>query len=117
MRYYHLYADDAGESHWRNVEVVLKERTFAPPAQGIHVSEPESVTSMMFLELPAGWNEPVHPELLPVLGCDSQDRPSTRALYGIDGDAGGAVRFSDYQPKQRLSVAGRGSSLRRCRCC
>jgi quercetin dioxygenase-like cupin family protein len=49
------------QSHWRNVEVVLKERTFAPPAQGILVSEPESVTSMMFLKLPAGWNEPIHP--------------------------------------------------------
>jgi len=61
LQYHHLYADDAGESHWLNVEVVLKERTFAPPAQGILVSEPESVTSMMFLKLPAGWNEPIHP--------------------------------------------------------
>ena len=26
-----------------------------------NVSEPESVTSMMFLKLPGGWNEPVHP--------------------------------------------------------
>lgn len=61
MRYHHLCADDAGESHWRNVEVVLEERTFAPPAHGILVSEPEAVTRMMFLKLPAGWNEPVHP--------------------------------------------------------
>lgn len=61
MRYHHLYADDAGDSHWRAVEVALKERTFAPPAGGIHVSEPVSAQNMMFLKLPAGWNEPVHP--------------------------------------------------------
>ena len=56
-----LFADKAGESHWRNVEVVLEERTFAPPARGIHVSEAQRVANMMFLRLPAGWNEPAHP--------------------------------------------------------
>jgi quercetin dioxygenase-like cupin family protein len=61
MDYHHLYADDAGESHWREVEVRLMERTFAPPATGINVSEPESVARMMFMSLRAGWNEPVHP--------------------------------------------------------
>jgi Cupin domain len=60
VRFHHLYADDGDESHWRDVEVALQERVFAPPAQGIHVSHAESVTSMMFLRLPAGWDEPAH---------------------------------------------------------
>ena len=61
MQYHHLFADKVGESHWRNVDVVLEERTFAPPARGIHVSEAQRVAKMMFLRLPAGWNEPAHP--------------------------------------------------------
>jgi hypothetical protein len=84
LQYHHLYADDAGQSRWRNVEVVLKERTFAPPARGIHLSEPESVERMMFLRLSAGWNEAVHP---------SPKRQMLVCLAGIirvtasDGDA------------------------------
>ncbi len=61
LRYHHLYADDSGESHWRDVEVFLEERTFAPPAQGILVSEQLEAKSMIFVSLPAGWNEPTHP--------------------------------------------------------
>lgn len=61
MRYYRLFADDDGESHWEDVEVTLEERSFAPPARDIEVSESEPATRMMFLRLRAGWNEPVHP--------------------------------------------------------
>jgi hypothetical protein len=61
MMYHHLYADAAGESHWRDVDVSLEERSFAPPASGILVSDAEPATGMLFLRLPAGWNEPIHP--------------------------------------------------------
>ena len=61
MRYHHLFAEETGESRWRDVEISLEERTFAPPAQGIQVSNPEPVKSMMFLKRHAGWNEPIHP--------------------------------------------------------
>jgi len=60
MRYHHLYADDAGESHWRDVAIELTERSFAPPAERIHVSEPEAASAVMFLKLQPGWNEPIH---------------------------------------------------------
>jgi hypothetical protein len=61
LRYHHLFADDAGESHWKVVEIALEERIFAPPAKGILVSAPESTTNMMFLRLHSGWSEPAHP--------------------------------------------------------
>lgn len=61
MRYHHLYADDSGESRWRDVEVALDVRRFAPPAQGIEISAPEKATQTMFLRLRAGWDEPAHP--------------------------------------------------------
>ncbi|MGY3437434.1 MULTISPECIES: cupin [unclassified Marinovum] len=61
MKYHHLFADDAGDSHWRDVEVPLTVRSFAPPAQAIEVSDAEPAHQMMFLRLRAGWNEPIHP--------------------------------------------------------
>lgn len=61
MRFFDLYADEEGESHFRDVEVDLAERSFAPPAQAIEISEISPSTGMLFLRLRAGWNEPVHP--------------------------------------------------------
>ncbi|MCB2080328.1 MAG: hypothetical protein KDE55_21870 [Novosphingobium sp.] len=61
MKFHKLYCDEAGESHWQEVDVSLAERVFAPPAQDIEVSDPEPVRQMMFLRLKSGWNEPIHP--------------------------------------------------------
>lgn len=61
MKYHKLYAADDGESHWAEVDVRLTERSFAPPAKAIEISEPEPVRRMMFLRLKAGWDEPIHP--------------------------------------------------------
>ena len=60
MRYHKLYADEAGESHWSTEKVALTEKTFAPPAKAIEVSQPEPVATTLFLRLKAGWNEPIH---------------------------------------------------------
>ena len=32
MKYFHLYCDADGESHWRDVDVALEEKEFAPPS-------------------------------------------------------------------------------------
>lgn len=74
MKFHKLYCDEAGESHWADVDVALEERSFAPPAQNIEISEPEPVTKMMFLRLRSGWNEPIHPtpvrqKLVCLAGC------------------------------------------------
>lgn len=61
MNYYKLYADEAGESHWEQVAVALEERGFAPPAKAIEISAPEPAKQLLFLRLPAGWDEPIHP--------------------------------------------------------
>lgn len=61
MNYFHLYVDETGESHWRDVEVTLQERSFAPPAADIHISDTQPATGTLFLRLRAGWNEPIHP--------------------------------------------------------
>ena len=61
MRYFHLYAGDDGQSHWRDIDVPLAERRFAPPAAAILISDTEAATGVLFLRLVAGWNEPAHP--------------------------------------------------------
>ena len=60
MWVHHLYADASGESRWRKAELLLQERTFAPPAQGIFASEPETAKALVFVRLKSGWNEPGH---------------------------------------------------------
>lgn len=61
MKFYKLYSDAGGESHWKDILVQLEERTFAPPAKAIEISDPEPVKQALFLRLKAGWDEPIHP--------------------------------------------------------
>lgn len=61
MKVHVLYADAQGESHWRDDWPALEVKSFAPPAQGIEISAPEVATQMLFLRLPVGWDEPIHP--------------------------------------------------------
>ncbi|RYH11534.1 cupin [Tropicimonas sp. IMCC6043] len=61
MMIHELYADPDGESRWRDVEVTLEERVFAPPAKGIEVSAPQPASQTVFLRLRSGWDEPIHP--------------------------------------------------------
>lgn len=61
MKYYKLFSDKAGESHWQDIDVPLAVRSFAPPAKDIEISEPDAVKRTMFLRLRAGWDEPIHP--------------------------------------------------------
>jgi hypothetical protein len=61
MKFQKLFSDDTGESHWEDIDITLEERSFAPPAQDIEISEPELVKQTMFLRLRSGWNEPIHP--------------------------------------------------------
>ena len=54
MKYHLLYADETGESHWRDIEVPLEEKTFAPPAEAIELSgaEPLGVDAVAVSILP-----------------------------------------------------------------
>ncbi|MGB3279403.1 MAG: cupin [Pseudorhodobacter sp.] len=61
MKFYKLFADAEGESHWQDITVTLAEQVFALPAKAIEISAAEPATQMLFLRLRAGWNEPIHP--------------------------------------------------------
>jgi hypothetical protein len=61
MKIHRLFCDEAGESHWDEAEVALAERSFAPPAKAIEVSDLTPAARTLFLRLQPGWNEPIHP--------------------------------------------------------
>jgi len=65
MKFYRLFSDSDGESHWEDIGVSLEVREFAPPAQKIEISDAEPTTQMMFLRLRSGWDEPIHPTPIP----------------------------------------------------
>ncbi len=61
MLFNDLFVDESGESHWREVTVALEEKTFAPPAKAIEISDTMPAMGLLFLRLAAGWDEPIHP--------------------------------------------------------
>lgn len=56
-----LYADESGESHFKEEPVALSQMDFAPPAPAVGVSAPSNVARHVFLSLPAAWYGEPHP--------------------------------------------------------
>jgi len=61
MKYTRIYADPAGESHFKDVEVEFQETDFAPPAMPLNVSSFSSATECGFITAPPGWYGDWHP--------------------------------------------------------
>ncbi|MGH7240367.1 MAG: cupin domain-containing protein [Candidatus Saccharimonadales bacterium] len=56
-----LYADEAGKSHFKYMQVETSELAFAPPAPAVSVSAPAEVKRHLFLSLPGKWYGEPHP--------------------------------------------------------
>ena len=85
MKFHKLYCDPQGESHWADIEVELKEQTFAPPAKAIEISTPELVKQFMFVRCKSGWDEPVHPS------------PVTQKLICLSGTMRATASDGEYR--------------------
>jgi hypothetical protein len=59
--YTRLYADDAGESHFEDVEIDLSLTDYAPPAAPLELSAFTTATQFGFMNAPAGWSGDWHP--------------------------------------------------------
>ena len=55
MQYTRLYADDAGESHFADVEVEFADVDYAPPAPPLGLSEYMEASQSGFLRITPGW--------------------------------------------------------------
>ena len=60
MQITEVYADGAGETHFRDVPMRLASRDFAPPSAPMGVSTDVPLTTGVFLELPPGWDPKYH---------------------------------------------------------
>ena len=61
-RYVRLYTDEAGESHFEDVEMRLEAADFAPPAQPMNVAAFLNASHTLWVGAPVGWSgEEPHP--------------------------------------------------------
>ena len=61
MKYVRLYADDNGESHFEECELVFKSVDFAPPAPPLDISTFGEVENCSLLKAAPGWVGDWHP--------------------------------------------------------
>jgi len=61
MRITRIWADEAGVSHFGELDIELEPVDFAPPAPPFDVSAPLAAERIMFLEFAAGWFGDWHP--------------------------------------------------------
>jgi murein DD-endopeptidase MepM/ murein hydrolase activator NlpD len=59
--YTRVYTDENGISHYDDIPVPFEIRNFAPPAGPIGVSESMNAKSVLFINLPFGWDGDWHP--------------------------------------------------------
>ena len=55
MKYVRMYTDDAGETHFEDVEVAATPQAFAPPTEPVQVSDPAPAARILFVRIPRGW--------------------------------------------------------------
>ena len=60
MQITEIYSDADRETHFRNVDVELTLRDYAPPSAPVGISADVPVTSALFLEAPPGWDKSFH---------------------------------------------------------
>lgn len=87
MRYTKLYADEAGASHFREVDVDFRPTDFAPPAPLHNVSPTMAAERFFFINLPAGWDGSWHP------APHEQFLVCTRGMLEITVRDGHVLRF------------------------
>lgn len=60
-KYTQLYADELGESHFRDVEIEFTSSDYAPPAPPLNLSPFTPADQIGFMEAPTGWSSDWHP--------------------------------------------------------
>ena len=61
FKYIKIFADEKKETHFKDVEVPLKEADYAPPAPPLGVSPHENATGTITVGFPSGWFGDFHP--------------------------------------------------------
>ncbi|GJL83811.1 MAG: hypothetical protein DHS20C01_34450 [marine bacterium B5-7] len=106
MKYFRLYADHDGESHFDEIEETCTPMEYAPPAPPLDVSRPIESTRYIFVRFPADWQSDFH---------QTPRRQLFVVLSGeIEGDASDGARMT-FGPGDVLlmeDTEGRGHTAR-----
>ena len=80
MKYTKVYADEDGETHFKDVEIELESANFAPPAPPVNLSSYDPATQIAFGVWPSGWIGDWHPtprkQFLIILSGESEAQVS-----------------------------------------
>ena len=70
MRYFRLYSDKHGESHFEHASLQLNEADYRPPAPLLFVSHAFQADGLQFVRLPSGWSgKSIRPPKKQFLAC------------------------------------------------
>lgn len=105
MQLIEVFSDSAGESHFRQTEIGLTLRDFAPPSQPIHVSAEMESTTSLFLQASPGWDKDFHPTPRRQLAVLLHGEVSVTATDGetVRLRPGGVILLNDQGGKGHLT--------------
>lgn len=100
-----IFADAAGETHFRNTDIPMELHDFAPPSQPIRISAEMESTSSLFLTAPPGWDEEFHPTPRKQLAVMLE---GSATISATDGDTievlpGSIILLNDQDSKGHLT--------------
>lgn len=106
IRCLRLYADDAGESHFEEIEFEMSSVQYAPPAPALDISAPLEALSCFWFRFPKGWDDAAHPT------------PRRQLFVMLEGEVEGWTSTGDtriFRPGDRLlmdDLTGKGHGAR-----
>lgn len=93
MKYFRIYSDEAGETHFDDVEVALTPVNFTPPAPPQHLSDFHPATQFAFCVFPSGWVGDWHPT------------PTKQLFFVLSGEIAGQVGDGEVRKLKPGNVA------------
>lgn len=114
MKLLEIYADDAGETHFREIDVALEPRDFAPPSPAVDVSADAPATGALFLVAPPGWDDSFHPTPRRQYAVLLEGRVKITATDGeaVTMEPGAIVLLNDGDSKGHLATVLDGRPAR-----
>lgn len=105
MEILELYADAAGETHFRRVEIDFAPKEFAPPSKPIGVSGETPVSTALFLAAPPGWDDAFHPTPRRQYAVMIEGEATVTASDGetVEIRPGGVILLNDGNSKGHLT--------------
>ena len=61
MRYFRIYSDEYGQSHFKEMELRFAPKVLSLTEPALMASEPQEASQLLFVRFPPGWSTEWHP--------------------------------------------------------